>query len=60
MPEVLWSFYLPLNTENGRKVIEGIKIQLRAIEGSSKKRPYKKEAFFSTQVNLSRMYGWVF
>jgi hypothetical protein len=36
----------PLSAENERKTIEGIKILLRAIEGSSKKGPYKKEAFF--------------
>jgi len=37
----------PLNAENGRKIIEGMKIRLRAIEGSSKKkRSYEEEAFF--------------
>jgi hypothetical protein len=41
---ILWSFDPP--AENKRKAIEGMKIHLRAIEESSKKKPYKKEAFF--------------
>jgi len=37
----------PLSAENRRKTIEGMKIRLKASEGSSKKkRPYKEDAFF--------------
>ena len=46
----------PLSAENGRKTIEGMKIRLRAIEWSSKKKKsYKEETFFWRKFKISRL-----